>query len=581
MEKGENFREKALNFGDLDWKYIGKWNYERNHTLQRGNADDSSCSSSSSYKVKELQHYSSQNHCPAEHKSIVLLSPKQSKKCSEIIQSSEPRPLVDGKLREADWESFSDAFSYEEVHSLELYSELPHSCPLPAGEEIGFEMPNTQPGSNVIWTYQEATNPTAVKGRHPSPNHRFTFSRARMGKSSSFKEGSIVQSKVSDSLDNAGQNRATTSGRARSSPLRRFLAPLLKIRVKNPHHSADTVQPMTGNLNLTSNIISRSESLQALLQIIVQNGLPFFKLVNNNNEILIATTKLPTSVKNDAHQIYKFYSVCEIKKSGSWINQKHKGKSYGFGYNFVGHMKASSPLYPVRESVLYGVDLSGANLETQELTASRELAAIVVKIPFVNSHDNNGEYMSKGKEGSREDRKNFFINAETEKFNSTTVIIPGGVHGLPNKGFPSPLIDRWRSGGSCDCGGWDVGCKLRILTNEDQNCKLPEQYVSCSNPDHFDLFDQGGGAHHNRPIFSLIPLNNGNYSVEFSATISLLQAFSVCVAAISSQNSFDIPEVNSLAEPKVIHESTTPTIIRGKVPTRYVPSPPPSPVGRV
>jgi hypothetical protein len=28
------------------------------------------------------------------------------------------------------------------------------------------------------------------------------------------------------------------------------------------------------------------------------------------------------------------------------------------------------------------------------------------------------------------------------------------------------LLDRWRSGGDCDCGGWDLGCGLVVLESE-------------------------------------------------------------------------------------------------------------------
>ena len=48
---------------------------------------------------------------------------------------------------------------------------------------------------------------------------------------------------------------------------------------------------------------------------------------------------------------------------------------------------------------------------------------------------------------------------------SMDVLIPAGLHGGPrtrNCG-PSTLKERWRSGGLCDCGGWDIGCPLTVL----------------------------------------------------------------------------------------------------------------------
>lgn len=291
-------------------------------------------------------------------------------------------------------------------------------------------------------------------------------------------------------------------------------------------------------------------TVQALLQLTVKNGLPLFKLVNRNSDILVAMKKLTTSGKDEGGITYTFYSVCEVQKSGRWINRGHKEKNYGFSYNAVGHTKVSSSKdqFTVKEFVLYSSE------------ADQELAAIM--IPDESSCD-HGDHRNKGKELLGKEDGNSFRKTETEKFISTRVIIPGGIHGLPCKGVPSSLIDRWKSGGSCDCGGWDVGCKLRILSNKNQRQR--------SNQCHFELFDQEE-TQDNQPIFSLRSLEKGNFSVEFSSSISMLQAFSICVAVISSQKSFD------LEEEKWLRESFR---VRGEVPTKYVQSPPPSPVGRV
>ncbi|KAJ7555596.1 hypothetical protein O6H91_05G046300 [Diphasiastrum complanatum] len=50
---------------------------------------------------------------------------------------------------------------------------------------------------------------------------------------------------------------------------------------------------------------------------------------------------------------------------------------------------------------------------------------------------------------------------------SVTIILPAGEHGCPEYGQsgPQPLIDRWKSGGKCDCGNWDLGCGLVVLNN--------------------------------------------------------------------------------------------------------------------
>nr|GEV50651.1 zinc finger, CCHC-type [Tanacetum cinerariifolium] len=58
------------------------------------------------------------------------------------------------------------------------------------------------------------------------------------------------------------------------------------------------------------------------------------------------------------------------------------------------------------------------------------------------------------------------------------VIFPGGSHSLPNSGKPSLLINKQRSGRAFDCGGWDIGCELRVLTNENENNEIPKASTS-------------------------------------------------------------------------------------------------------
>ncbi|KAA8516349.1 hypothetical protein F0562_016642 [Nyssa sinensis] len=482
---------------------------------------------------------------------------------------------------------------------------------------------------------QETAESTAAKGRQTSPDRLFSFSLGRMGRSFSFKESSSIprlsspyvtiksgplRPEASNCLDNSNGKKPNAHSRARSSPspLRRLLDPLLKPKAANRHLSSETEQPLKGNLDSsTLKLINSRESLQdkkheastveALLQLTIKNGLPFFKLlVDNSSDILAATMKNFTSGKDTSTWIYTFYSVHEIKKkSTGWINQGHKQKGCGIGYNIIGQMKVSSSQFSdvtvqssnkqfaVRECVLYTVDPEQSDQETPKFMPNRELAAIVVKIPSENSNGdkelgNKGEgLIGRGCTGCLCEDRNSSDKGENENCNSMTVILPGGIHGLPNKGLPSPLINRWKSGGSCDCGGWDVGCNLRILT-EHQSCTHSGPSTPRFAPDHLDLFVEGG-AKKDRPIFSLAPFKKGIYSVEFKASISLLQAFSICVAFISSKKSSDVLEVNNLSEARLFQESAfsasdgmkTPTKVQRDVPMKYVPSLPPSPVGRV
>ncbi|XP_047336815.1 uncharacterized protein LOC124940346 [Impatiens glandulifera] len=51
---------------------------------------------------------------------------------------------------------------------------------------------------------------------------------------------------------------------------------------------------------------------------------------------------------------------------------------------------------------------------------------------------------------------------------SLDIVVASGTHGGP-KGGPLRLVDRWRSSGRCDCGGWDIGCSFKILKTRENN----------------------------------------------------------------------------------------------------------------
>ncbi|KAF2306228.1 hypothetical protein GH714_015896 [Hevea brasiliensis] len=257
------------------------------------------------------------------------------------------------------------------------------------------------------------------------------------------------------------------------------------------------------------------------------------------------------------------YTIEEIKKkSGSWISQGSKERSCGFVYNVVGQMtvNSSSSLdsaeqnsnaqYMVKESVLFGVERRQTGQVSPKLMPNAELAAIVVKMPSGNIGFDFDKQQTDKKKNIMEKGFSWHL-PENEHSNSCTVIIPGGVHSLPNTGVPSPLIHRWRSGGSCDCGGWD-------------------------------------GEAQDTPIFSMTPVEKGKYSVEFSPSISLLQAFFICVTIISCQKSSDLAEQSNVSKEKVHQESRNAnglkkirTTVLGEAPVKYTPSPPVSPVGRI
>lgn len=87
----------------------------------------------------------------------------------------------------------------------------------------------------------------------------------------------------------------------------------------------------------------------------------------------------------------------------------------------------------------------------------------------------------------------------------------------------------------------------------------------------------------------MVPFEKGIYSVEFNATISLIQAFSICAAVTSQQKSPVLGEAN-ISEAGLLEETSpnacddvvkTPTLLKGDTGSKFVPYPPLSPVGRV
>lgn len=89
-------------------------------------------------------------------------------------------------------------------------------------------------------------------------------------------------------------------------------------------------------------------------------------------------------------------------------------------------------------------------------------------------------------------------------------------------------------------------------------------------------------AEQNTPLFTLAPLKDGFYSVEFSSAIDHLQAFFITVAVLSSQ------KLPSSLEMSNMHEEINKELsskdnyeLQGKASINYNPIPPVSPVGRV
>ncbi|KAF3772172.1 hypothetical protein EJ110_NYTH56327 [Nymphaea thermarum] len=97
-----------------------------------------------------------------------------------------------------------------------------------------------------------------------------------------------------------------------------------------------------------------------------------------------------------------------------------------------------------------------------------------------------------------------------------TVVIPSRIHGLPasEATCPSPLLNRWKSGGGCDCGGWDMACPMMVFDNNSSH--------------------NFNGCKEKVPALTIDIIGKWLYSVTFHAKLSSLQAFAICVAVLHS-----------------------------------------------
>ncbi|KAA8527806.1 hypothetical protein F0562_035325 [Nyssa sinensis] len=119
---------------------------------------------------------------------------------------------------------------------------------------------------------------------------------------------------------------------------------------------------------------------------------------------------------------------------------------------------------------------------------------------------------------------------------SMDILIPAGFHGGPRtrNGGPSSLTERWRSGGHCDCGGWDIGCPLTILNTRPSKKKVATPSEIQGDCKSFDLFIQG--SEQGTAIMKMVNIHHGLYFIHFQSTLSALQSFSIAVAIIHTQN---------------------------------------------
>ncbi|CAL0299842.1 unnamed protein product [Lupinus luteus] len=119
---------------------------------------------------------------------------------------------------------------------------------------------------------------------------------------------------------------------------------------------------------------------------------------------------------------------------------------------------------------------------------------------------------------------------------STSIVIPAGIHGGPRtrNGGPSSLIDRWRSEGHCDCGGWDEGCPLTVLQRRSSKAEFLSHVDTQGDCKTVEIVTQGSSNFH--PTLRMVNVRDGLYFIHFQLPLSALQSFSIAVAIIHAQS---------------------------------------------
>ncbi|KAI9078766.1 hypothetical protein K1719_039224 [Acacia pycnantha] len=117
-----------------------------------------------------------------------------------------------------------------------------------------------------------------------------------------------------------------------------------------------------------------------------------------------------------------------------------------------------------------------------------------------------------------------------------SILIPAGQHGGPRtrNGGPSSLIDRWRSGGCCDCGGWDEGCPLTVLQSRSFERDFLSHVDMQGECKSVDLVTQGSSDV--SPTLRMVKVHNDLYYIHSLPLLSSLQSLSIAVAIVHSQS---------------------------------------------
>lgn len=219
-----------------------------------------------------------------------------------------------------------------------------------------------------------------------------------------------------------------------------------------------------------------------------------------------------------------------------------KGSSTGWGLGFLDKNKRQSEILEISSDGGSKADICkcGENNGNSEMLESEIASRVCQKCATVMHSDNSSSVTSDNVTATGKKSKDKHKKVKVDM----NVILPAGEHSFPIDGMhgATPLIERWQSGGNCDCGGWDMGCGLSVFRSDfltmhhglGENVALTSHdrviWPSPGNP--FKIFTQG---RRRRLVLGLEILQAGSFSLSFSARFSPLQAFATAVAILHQQ----------------------------------------------
>ncbi|KAK8511208.1 hypothetical protein V6N13_013628 [Hibiscus sabdariffa] len=204
---------------------------------------------------------------------------------------------------------------------------------------------------------------------------------------------------------------------------------------------------------------------------------------------------LQTSSRNHSKNKGLSRKVSEVFKSGPLSKQRTMSR-------FRRSMSVIEGFSdPCQDTINNSDALDGTDLSEEQLPSNFELIAIVSRDHFPeNPHSEVGgwglNFLRKTGFKQKIDPLETPVPSACSRdtgdcSTSMDILVPAGIHGGPRirNGGPSSLIERWRSGGHCDCGGWDLGCPLTVLkarsskggglspTETSEACKLFDFFI--------------------------------------------------------------------------------------------------------